>query len=147
MQNGKITIAACVALVVLTGCAHIASTNGTFIRNNGIVLTLTRHVDTIVRGPDIDEDQRLVLVVPTLEIGRKMMIPSEDVQPSFSVSRFGPSSTGKGFKGYLILKSVADEQVVAHLHLDVQAQTADGSYRQKARFSGNYVFDRSATHD
>jgi hypothetical protein len=145
-------IFAILSLVALAGCAHVASTNATFVRRAEappapLVLKLARHMDTIVRGPDIEEDQLLVLEVRDFQIGRKLDIPSAAVRPRFSVTRFGPGSQGEVYKGYLIVRSVTPQKVVAHVHLDVRARTADNSYIQNARFHKDYVFYPADEHD
>lgn len=141
-----------VGVMVLCGCAHVASTSATFNRlggnsGNGLVLTVSRHVNTIIHGPDIEEDQLLVLEVSHARLGQRLSVPSDAVRARFSVERFGPSSRGEVFSGFIILKSVTDKQVVAHLHLDVTARTADGSYVQKAKFRGEHTFFREVGRD
>ena len=107
-----------------------------------MVLKLDRHMDTIANGPDIEEDQTLTLEVRRVEVGKRFTIPSDDVVARFDVKRFGPSSTGKGFKGYLIVKKVEKDAVVAEVNLVVEATTADGSYKETARFRGDHTFLR-----
>lgn len=133
-----------VGLLLLTGCSHVAATRGTFSigpREKVLVLRLTRHVDTVVRGPDSEEDQLLVLEVPRWNIGQRQTIPG-DVHAKFSVQRFGPPSVGDSYRGFLIVQSLTDKQVVATLNLVVTASTADNTYKQTARFRGEYTFDR-----
>ncbi len=146
IPSSKWTIAgaALMTLLALTGCAHVDTTSGTFSQHTGapLVLWLARHMDTIVRGPDIEEDQLLVLELPRVEIGKRLTIPSDAVTVQFSVKRFGPSSQGNAYRGYVIVKSVAKEQVVATLKLEVIARTRDGSYTQTATFRGDYTFLR-----
>jgi hypothetical protein len=135
------------SLTALCGCAHIAQSNATFvpIANSGsgpLVLRIARHVDTIVRGPDIEEDQLLVLELHRVEIGKRMTIPSEDVTARLTVKRFGPSSQGNSYKGYIIVKSVSKDEVVATLKLDVIASTSDGAYTENPTFHSDYTFRR-----
>ena len=106
---------------------------------------ITRHVDTILNGPDIDEDQLLVLDVSNFALNKKLTIPSAQVKPRVFITRFGPSSEGKDFHGILIVKSVETDKVKAYLDLDIDARTEDGSYSEKAHFKGDIVFfpDRS----
>jgi hypothetical protein len=105
-----------------------------------LVLNIRRHIDTIIRGPDIEEDQLLVLEVRTFRLNQRLEIPSENVTAEFTATRFGPPSTGASFAGYLIVKKITDRQVTAYLHLDVTARTASGSYTEQAKYRGDYVF-------
>ncbi len=136
-------------LLTLAGCAHVASTHGRFAQqaDGTLVLKLTRHVDTIVSGPDIEEDQTLVLTLRRVEIGKRIEIPSDDVSAEFTAVRFGPSSYGESYRGYILVRSVSEKQVVAALKLDVTAQTETGSYKQTARFDDEYTFGRERSHD
>jgi hypothetical protein len=131
-------------VLLCAGCAHVDTTSGTFSQRSGapMVLTLERHMDTILRGPDIEEDQTLVLELRRIEIGRRLTIPSDDATARFSVKRFGPSSTGSSYKGYVIVRAVTKREVVATLKLEVTATTSDGSYTQTATFHGDYSFVR-----
>jgi hypothetical protein len=97
-------------------------------------------VDTILHGPDIEEDQLLVLEVHDFRINQRLQIPSDSVAPQFTVTRFGPSSKGDTFTGYLIVKKVTARRVEAYVHVDVTASTTSGSYTQTAKFHGNYTF-------
>jgi hypothetical protein len=132
------------AVLLCAGCAHVDTTSGTFSQRTGapLVLRLERHMDTIVRGPDLEEDQLLVIELPRVEIGKRVEIPSDAVTVRLSVKRFGPSSQGNSYRGYIIVKSVAKEQVVVTLKLEVIAQTKDGSYTEKPTFHGDYSFFR-----
>ena len=116
-------------VVLLTGCAHVAATRATFSRqaDGPVVLRLTRHLDTIVRGPDSEEDQFLELELKRLTLGQRLVIPSDDVAVHFSAQRFGPKSQGQSYQGYVILRSISPEQIVAVLKLEVAAQTAGGA--------------------
>jgi hypothetical protein len=131
----------CVGLV---GCAHVATTKATFVRQSDkpLVLTIARHMDTIVRGPDDEEDQRLVLELRSVEVGKRYAIPSDDVAAHFSVQRFGPASQGETFHGAMVVKKVSEKQVIANVNLVVTARTADRSYAETARFRGDYTFTR-----
>ncbi len=127
------------------GCAHVASTKMTFLRltdssSDQLTLKIARHLDTIVHGPDIEEDQLLTLEISDYDLNQKLLIPSESVNPQFFVNRFGPSSYGESFVGYIILHKVSDATVEAKLHLTVTARTASGNYVQTAKFRGKYVF-------
>jgi hypothetical protein len=108
-----------------------------------LVLAVRRHVDTVIKGPDTDEDQLLVLKVQNFRLHERLAIPSDTVSPDFSVTRFGPPSKGQTYNGYLIINKVAADKVEAYLHLDVTASTPSGSYTQTAKFHGNYTFAHS----
>jgi len=110
-----------------------------------LVLRISRHVDTILNGPDNDEDQLLVLHVHDFRLNQRLPIPSDYVAPQFTVRRFGPSSKGDGFNGFLIMKKVTPGKVDAYLHVDVTASTVSGSYTQTAKFHGDYTFTRGST--
>jgi hypothetical protein len=135
--------------LTLAGCAHVESTHGRFAQqaDGALVLKLSRHVDTIVSGPDIEEDQTLMLTLRRVEIGKRIEIPSDDVSAEFTAVRFGPSSYGESYRGYILVRSVSDKQVVAALKLEVVAQTETGSYKQTARFNDEYTFGRERAHD
>ena len=105
-----------------------------------LVLKISRHLDTVVRGPDPEEDQLLVLTVRNFRPGQKLKIPSESVTPEFTVTRFEPGSRGDRFVGYLVVRKVTADKVDASLQLDVTARTASGSYTQTAKFHGTYSF-------
>ena len=105
-----------------------------------LVLRISRHVDTVLRGPDNEEDQMLVLGVRDFRLNQRLAIPSDNVTADFTATRFGPSSKGQGYAGYLVVKKVTPNKVEASLHLDVTASTASGSYTQTAKFRGNFTF-------
>jgi hypothetical protein len=147
-------LAVCLALFVC-GCnySHVGSPNTTFSRlppplgvdanetpSGPLVLRISRHVDEVIRGPDVEEDQHLVLTVQNFHIGQKLKIPSGSVTTEFTVTRFGPNSQGDTFNGYLIVRKVGATKVDATLRLDVTARTSSGSYTQTAKFHGNYSF-------
>ena len=140
--------------------SHIGSTSATFHRvgpapagettqtqAGPLVLNIRRHLDTVMRGPDIEEDQLLALEVRDFRLNQRLAIPSENVRPEFTATRFGPRSTGTRFSGFLILRNVSADQVVAYLHLDVTASTASGRYIQTAKFRGERKFFREADND
>src|SRR6266851_4059705 len=134
------TIALAVCLATLASAcsySHVGSPSTTFNRGTPpvgateseaqggpLVLKISRHVDTVVRGPDPEEDQLLVLTVKDFRIGQKLKIPSGSVTPEFTATRFEPSSRGENFVGYLIVKKVTADKVDASLRLDVTARTA-----------------------
>ena len=128
----------------VAGCAHVASTKATFAHSarKPLVLTINRHVDTIVHGPDAEEDQVLVLRLRDMTIGKRLVIPSSDVVAEFAALRFGPESRGDTYRGVIVLKSIGDKQVVAALSLTVIASTSDRSYQQTAKYRGDYTFAR-----
>jgi hypothetical protein len=143
-------------VTLLCGCAHTTLTSATFSHEaalsaankaaapdlSHLVLQITRHADTIINGPDIEEDQLLVLDLKNFRLQQRLPIPSATVAPQLSITRFGSSSEGKEFRGFLIIRKIEPNQVKASLHLDVIARTANGSYTQKVRFRGNFVFLR-----
>ncbi len=140
-----------IGLALASGCSHAALTGATFIRMEGpslpndtqhshLVLRISRHVDAILNGPDIDEDQLLVLDLRNFPLNRKLTIPSEQVTPRVFITRFGPSSEGKDFKGVLIVRSVVTNNVKAYMDLDIVARTEDNSYSQKVHIKGDFVF-------
>jgi hypothetical protein len=108
-----------------------------------LTLAIRRHVDTVVHGPDAEEDQLLVLRVRNFRVNERLTIPSDTASPEFSVTRFGPPSKGDMYKGYLIIRKITNDRVEAYLHLDVTASTPSGSYVQSAKFYGDYKFARS----
>ena len=105
-----------------------------------LTLAIRRHVDTVVHGPDVEEDQFLILRVRNFRINVRLPIPSDTVSPDFSVTRFGPPSKGQTYVGFLILKKITADKVEAYLHLDVTASTPSGSYTQTEKFYGDYKF-------
>jgi hypothetical protein len=107
-------------------------------------LRISRHLDTIMRGPDSEEDQVLVLKVRDFRLNQRLQIPSDNVTAEFTATRFGPRSKGEAFNGYLIVKKIMPGKVEAAVHLDVTARTALGSYSQTAKFHGNYTFTQTA---
>jgi hypothetical protein len=140
----------CLAVVLgLTGCAysHIAQSDSTFTQRNGghapeLVLRITRHLDTVWRGPDDEEDQVLELTVRRPAIGERRAIPSDTVTPRFEVTRFGPGSVGTDYHGFLVIREISTNRVVAAVKLKVNASTADRDYMQKAVFNSKFVFVR-----
>ncbi|HUJ73048.1 MAG TPA: hypothetical protein VLZ30_12465 [Verrucomicrobiae bacterium] len=108
-----------------------------------LALRIQRHLDTVLHGPDNEEDQSLVLEVHNFQINRRLQVLSDNVTPEFTATRFGPTSKGQTFVGYLIVKKVTPHQVDAYLHIDVTASTPSGSYTQTAKFHGNFTFVRS----
>src|ERR1043166_1816043 len=105
-----------------------------------LMLRISRHIDTILRGPDNEEDQILVLAVRDFRLNQRLAVPSENVTADFTATRFGPSSKGQGYAGYVIAKKVTPNKVDAYLHLNVAASTPSGSYTQAEKFHGNFTF-------
>jgi hypothetical protein len=108
-----------------------------------LTLAIRRHVDTVIHGPDAEEDQLLILRVRNFHLNVRLPIPSDTVSPDFSVTRFGPPSKGHTYVGYLVIKKITTDKVEVYLHLDVTASTPAGSYTQTAKFDGDYTFARS----
>ena len=107
-----------------------------------LTLSVQRHLDTVLKGPDNEEDQLLVLEVRNFQINRRLQVLSDNVTPEFTATRFGPTSKGQTFTGYLIVKKITPHRVDAYLHIDVTASTPSGSYTQTAKFHGNFAFVR-----
>ena len=105
-----------------------------------LVLRVRRHLDTVLHGPDNEEDQLLVVEVRNFQLNHKLQIPSDSVTPGFVATRFGPSSKGQTYTGYLIVKKITPRKVDAYLHINVMASTASGSYTQTETFHGNFTF-------
>lgn len=114
---------------------------GSLVAQTGpLVLKISRHVDTILNGPDNEEDQLLILQVRDFRLNQRLQVPSDSVSPQFTVTRFGPSSKGDVFNGYLVVRKVTPSKVYVYLHLDVTATTPSGSYSQIAKFHGDFTF-------
>src|SRR5437867_1529445 len=103
-----------VGAILMLACAHVASTRATFYRQTDrpLALTIRRHMDTIVNGPDTEEDQVLVLELQNVAVGKRLLIPSDDVTAQFSAYRFGPESRGMSYRGYIVVKNIASQQIV-----------------------------------
>ena len=134
-------------VTLFAGCAysHIGTTASTFQQSSAgapLELRISRHLDTVVRGPDDEEDQTLILKVTDSRLNQKLKVPSATVTPEFTATRFGPRSTGESYSGYLILRKITPDLVDAYLHLDVVARTESGTYKQTAKFHDNYSFRR-----
>ena len=147
-----------VLLVLASACSysHIGPAMATFSRPTPpagtgqletqvapLTLAIRRHLDTVVHGPDNEEDQLLVLKVHNFRLNDRLPIPSDTVMPDFTASRFGPTSKGETFSGYIIIRKITTGSVEAYLHLDVTASTASGKYTQTAKFHGDYKFIHS----
>lgn len=138
-------------LIVLcdsSGCAHVASTRSTFTpTGDGLVLQIDRHMDELLHGPDIEEDQTLVLELHDYPLGKWLAIPSPQAQARLEIRRFGPTSQGEVFAGRVRVCRVTDAKIVADIKLVVTARTANGSYVQTTKFKGQYGFFRAAPPD
>ena len=147
-----------VLAVVACGCSysHIGPAVATFNRATPSVgagsletqvapltLAIRRHLDTVVHGPDNEEDQLLVLNIHNYGVNVRLPVPSNMVTPDFTASRFGPTSKGQTFSGYLIIRKITPGRVDAYVHVDVTASTASGSYTQTAKYRGEYSFIHS----
>ena len=136
------------ALGLAGGCAHIAATQATFTRTDtALVLQVDRHVEEIVRGPDIEEDQTLVLELRDYQIGKWLAVPSTNATARLEVRRFGAPSHGEVFAGWVKVRKVTATKVVADVKLVVTARTASGSYVQQTKFKDQYEFFRAAPPD
>ena len=149
----RITVA--ILLTLVSGCnySHIGPAAATFsqpvpalgagslqAQAGPLVLRVRRHVDTILHGPDNEEDQLLVMEVQNFRLNQRLQLPSDNVTPDFTATRFGPSSKGQTFAGYLIVKKITPRKVDAYLHIDVTASTPSGSYSQTEKFHGDFTF-------
>jgi len=141
------------ALVAGCSYSHIDTTRATFdqvgpvaagdaVQPGPLVLRMSRHLDTVMRGPDTDEDQVLVLTVRNFKLNQQIAVPSDNVSAEFAATRFGPRSTGTSFRGYFVVKKIGRIQATGYVHVDVTASTESGSYTQQAKFRGNFVFYR-----
>jgi hypothetical protein len=142
----RISLVICLAAFA-SACSysHVGPANATFNQpgpplGGPLVLKISRHVDTIVHGPDDEEDQLLTLEVRDVRLNQRLVIPSENVKAEFTATRFGPRSQGDSFSGYLIVRKITADEVDAYLHLDIAARTKSGSYKQTAKFHGNFSF-------
>src|SRR5271156_1515296 len=76
--------------------SHVGPSTGTFSRptppplgtemepqTGPLVLKIRRHLDTILKGPDSDEDQVLTLKVRDFRPNQKLFVPSDNVTPDF----------------------------------------------------------------
>jgi hypothetical protein len=150
----------CVAgLVLLCGCTQVNFTKATFRPNaaiapptaenayeigyrqgHNLVLEIVRKVTNYGQALDEFEDQLLVLQVKRIKLNERIEIPSADVTTHFVVTRFGPTSMGRSYRGYLIIREISDDIIKAYLLLDVTAGTRWETPPEKIRFKGNFVF-------
>ena len=131
--------------VLVSGCAHIAATKTTFTQSGGtLVLQIDRHVDELMHAPDLEEDQTLVLELRDYRIGERLVVPSAQALARLEVQRFGPTSHGQEFTGWVIVRKVTAAKIVAGVKLAVIARTTTGNYVQTEKFNGQYQFVRPA---
>ena len=137
----------CVLFVVWTGCAHVHHSTGRFTPPDAteLILQLTRHVDRVTDGPDLEEDHELVLTLREYSLRRQLPIPSATVKPKFVARRFGADTRGEVFDGYIVLKRMTPDRIDASLNLRITARTKNRTYVQQVRFRGDYVFERMPT--
>jgi len=140
-----------IACCWLCGCVQPEVTRASFLHETAapaqeaapgdhLVLQLGRHADDLLSGPDIDEDQLLVLDVRNFKLNQRLAIPSKEVTAHLGIARFGPPSEGKEYHGFLIVKSITTNEVKVVLNLNVVAETDDNSYTEKTRFNSQYTF-------
>ena len=148
------------ALASACSYSHIGQTMATFTRletasatetnhasDAPLVLNIRRHIDTVLRGPDIEEDQHLRLEVRRVRLNQRLSVPSDKVIADFTATRFGPPSKGVDFSGFLIVTKIATNLVTANVHVDVTARTESGSYTEQVKFRSEYKFFREATNE
>jgi hypothetical protein len=143
-----------------TNYSHVGPSTGTFsrptppplgagteVQTGPLVLKIYRHLDTILKGPDSEEDQTLTLKVRDVLLNQKLLVPSDNVTPDFVATRFGPTSKGQGYDGYLILRKITGAKIDAFVHIDVTANTDAGSYTETARYRGKVTFIHNTEDD
>ena len=139
----RISLVICLAtLASACSYSHVGPAIGTFNQpapplGGPLMLKISRHVDTVIRGPDDEEDQLLVLEVRDVRLNQRLTIPSPSVKPEFTVTRFGPSSKGESFNGYLIVRKITAEEV-QQLRLDLQKPPQLSGYA-KREWSGRLL--------
>jgi len=129
--------------VLLSGCAHIAATKATFTQTGGVLaLQIDRHMEELMHAPDLEEDQTLVLELRDYQIGERLAVPSAKAQARLEVQRFGPTSYGREFTGWVMVRKVTAAKIVADVKLVVTARTITGNYVQIEKFNDQYQFIR-----
>ncbi len=148
-----------VGFALLSGCTQVDFTRSTFLpkaevspptsensyrivyhEGEYLVLEISRKVTNYGHALDEYENQLLVLQIRDIKLNERLAIPSTNVTPHFVVTRFGPTSLGQSYHGFLIIKNIADDEINAYLRLDVTANTRWDTPPEKIRFRGNYVF-------
>jgi hypothetical protein len=160
LRNIAVTFVLATFASACSNYSHVGPSTGTFTRptppplgagmqlqTGPLVLKIHRHLDTILKGPDSEEDQVLTLRIRNFRPNQKLLVPSDNVTPDFVATRFGPSSRGQAFDGYLILKKITKAKIDAYVHIDVTANTDEGSYTETARYSGKVTFIHSSEDD
>ena len=143
-MKSALLITLLIGLVLGLGCAHIAATQATFTKTGGaLVLEIDRHMDELMNAPDLEENQILVLELHDYRLNERLPVPSPQAQARLEVQRFGPTSYGQKFAGWIRVRQVTDAQIVADLNLVVTAQTSTGNYSQTEKFHGRYKFLRT----
>lgn len=99
-----------------------------------------RHLDTILSGPDIEEDQTLLINLYDYRLNEPIRLPAHNVRVTFRGERFGPSSHALDVAGCILIRTATVERVVARLDLRIHASTRAGTYRSTERFRGEYIF-------
>ena len=137
-----------IAICAVSGCAHIAATKATFTQTGpALVLQIDRHMEELVHGPDIEENQTLVLELRDYRIGERLIVPSAKAMARLEVQRFGPTSRGEAFTGWVRVRKVTEAKIAADINLIVTARTATGHYTQTVKFSDQYMFFRARVDD
>ena len=126
------------------GCAHIGLTKGTFTQTEtALVLQIDRHMEDLMHAPDLEEDQTLVLELHNYQVDERMLVPSAKAVARLEVKRFGPTSQGDLFSGWVMVRKVTGSNVVAKVNLVVTARTPSGNYVQTEKFDKQYNFFRA----
>lgn len=137
-----------IGLLAVSGCAHIAATKATFTHTGSeLVLQIDRHMEEIVRGPDIEEDQTLVLELRDYQIGERLEVPSAKAVARLEVRRFGPTLEGAVYTGWVRIRKATDTKIVADVKLVVTATTTTGHDVRTATFNKQYQFYRGPSGD
>jgi len=130
--------------ICASGCAHIGLTKATFTRTEtSLVLQIDRRMEELMHAPDLEEDQTLVLELHNYQIGERLLVPSAKVVARLEVKRFGPTSQGNLFDGWVVVRKVTGSNVVANVNLVVTARTPSGNYVQTEKFDKQYNFFRA----
>ena len=137
-----------IGLLAVSGCAHIAATKATFTHTGSeLVLQIDRHMEEIVRGPDIEEDQTLVLELRDYQVGERLEVPSAKAVARLEVRRFGPTLEGSVYTCWVRIRKVTDAKIVADVKLVVTATTSAGHDVRTATFNNQYQFYRRPSSD
>jgi len=96
-----------------------------------------------MHAPDLEEDQTLVLELHNYQVDERMLVPSAKAVARLEVKRFGPTSQGDLFSGWVMVRKVTGSNVVAKVNLVVTARTPSGNYVQTEKFDKQYNFFRA----